>query len=400
VTGARVGVLGVGTSSFGRFPNERIEVLAGQAVRDAVMDAKVSPGDIDALFVGTVFGPPGSASRIAGMIGLGGIPILKLEAACASGTAAFHEAVEAVRSGRYERALALGVEHLSSRFTGPILPEPTDAEGRSGLLLPALYAMQAQRYLATRGGSPTDLAAVAVKNKAHGQLNPRAHLRQPPPDIETVLTSRPVAEPLTLLQCCPMTDGAAAAVIGPVRPASATVEVLASTLVSGRPWDASTADQLWGEACVGRAATRAYEESGVSPDEVDVFEVHDAFTIGEVITLEALGLCKPGEGILLAPAGHTRLGGPQPVNPSGGLLSRGHPLGATGLAQVAELVWQLRGDAGPRQVQGAKVALLETMGGGASGLDGNACVVALLGRAGRTVPGRLNGKVSGRDVDH
>lgn len=399
MTSTKVSVLGVGTSCFGRLPDQRVEVLASEAVREALTDAGVDLAALDAVFVGSVFGPPGLASRIVGLLGLGGVPVLKLEAACASGTAAFHEAVEAVRVGRYSYVLALGVDQLSVLFEGPIVPEATDAEGRSGLVLPALYAMQANRYLATRGGSVEDLAAVAVKNKGHGQFNPRAHLRQPAPDVEAVLQSRPVAEPLTLLQCCPLTDGAAAAVIGPPRAGNGDVEVLASTLVSGRPWDAATADHLWSEACISRAATGAYQQAAVGPGDVDVLEVHDAFTIGEVITLEALGLCMPGEGILLAPAGHTRLGGAQPVNPSGGLLSRGHPLGATGLAQVAELVWQLRGEAGSRQVEGAELALVETMGGGASGLDGNACVVAVLARTGTRVQG-TGTKVSGTNADH
>ncbi len=188
-----------------------------------------------------------------------------------------------------------------------------------------------------------------------------------------------IAEPLTLLQCCPTTDGAGALVVSTPRGAANEVKVLASTLVSGAVWDHRNPEE-WGRRCVARAAEPAYAEAEVKPSEVDVLEVHDAFTIGEIITLEALGIAPEGEGAQLAPSGHTAVGGAQPVNPSGGLLSRGHPLGATGTAQLAEIVWQLRGEAGDRQVDGAEIGLVETMGGAAAGMDGNACVVTLLSR--------------------
>jgi acetyl-CoA C-acetyltransferase len=273
--------------------------------------------------------------------------------------------------------LAFGVEHLSSLFTGAIIPEASDAEGAASLPLPGLYALQAQHYLARYGATAEQLASVAVKNKQHGVRNPRAHLTTAP-TLDEVMASKMIAEPLTLLQCCPTTDGAAAAVVGPAR--SGDVRVLASTLVSGRHWD-HTSDDVWGAAPVRRAAADAFATAGAGPADVDVLEVHDAFTIGEVVTLEALGLCGPGEGAGLAGSGHTALGGRQPVNPSGGLLSRGHPLGATGLAQLAEIVWQLQGQAGARQVPGARLGLVETLGGAASGMDGNAAVVTLLSAA-------------------
>ncbi|HVW34090.1 MAG TPA: thiolase family protein [Acidimicrobiia bacterium] len=372
-----VGVRGVGTSSFGRFPDQRVESLAWEAIGEALQAAGAAAPDIDAVFVGTVFGPPGVGIRVLRGTGIGGVPVLHIEAACASGTAAFHEAVQAVAAGRYGTVLAFGVEHLSSLFpSGAIVPEATDADGAAGLPLPGLYALGAQRYMAVHGATPAQLAQVAVKNKAHGALNPRAHLgRQGPPALADVLGSKMIADPLTVLQCCPTTDGAAAAVIGPARPGDVTVR--ATALVSGMPWD-QRHDEIWGVAPVQRAAERAFGAAGVDPADVDVLEVHDAFTIGEVVTLEALGLCKPGEGADLAPSGHTALGGRQPVNPSGGLLSRGHPLGATGLAQVAEITWQLQGRAAARQVAGARLGLVETLGGAASGMDGNAAVVALL----------------------
>ena len=376
MTRRQVGISGVGTSDFGRFPDERVESLAWAAATEAMDDAGLSPGDIDAAFVGSVFGAPGVANRVLAGVGLAGVPTFRIEAACASGTVALHEAYTSVAAGRYERVLAVGVEQLSTQFAGPIVPEATDPEGRAGLALPALYALQANRYLGTWGIEPEMLAHVAVKNKANGALNPRAHLSGRPPTLGEVLDSRPIAGPLTLLQCCPMSDGAAAAVVAPLEGAR-DVEILSSAFVSGVLWNSSTTEP-WGLGSVRAAAQQAFAAAGLTPQDVHVLEVHDAFTIGEILTLEAIGLCAPGDATTLAASGHTSLEGLQPVNPSGGLLSRGHPLGATGLAQTAELVWQLRGVAGPRQVEGAHIGLLETMGGGAAGVDGNACVVALL----------------------
>lgn len=379
----RAGIAGVGTSDFGRSPDARIETLAWRAIVEALEDAGVAPRDVDAAYVGSVFGAPGIANRALAGVGLAGVPVYRIEAACASGTVGLHEAATAVAHGRYDCVLAVGVEQLSTQFQGPIVPERTDPEGRAGLALPALYALQANRYLHQWGLDPALLAHVAVKNKANGARNPRAHLNGTPPSLDEVMASRPIAGPLTLLQCCPMTDGAAAAVVVPA--ADAPVEILASAFVSGRRWGAGLGnDAPWGFECVADAGRRAFAAAGLVPDDVDVAEVHDAFTIGEILTAEALGLCPPGEGAHLAPSGRSALGGGQPINPSGGLLARGHPLGATGLAQAAELVWQLRGQAETRQVANARVALLETMGGGAAGVDGNACVVALLRGPGET----------------
>lgn len=370
-----VAIAGVGTSGFGRFPDLRGEDLAWVAVQEALRDADVRPGQIDAVWVGSVFAPGALIPRVLRGAGIGGVPVIRVENACASGTTAFHEAVHAVGTGRYGCVLALGVEQLSTAFDGPIIPDQTDPDGATGLALPALYALQAARYLYEHPDvTMADVAAVAVKNKANGERNDRAQLRSSP-SSEEVLGSRPIADPLTFLQCCPLGDGAAAAVVtteGPVR-------VRSSALASGVIWDHRSSD-LWGESCVRRAASAAYLSAGVTAADIDVFEVHDAFTIGELATTEALGLAPQGEAGARVLAGRSRLGGDQPVNPSGGLLSRGHPLGATGVAQLAEVVWQLRGEAGDRQVAGARLGLVETMGGGVSGTDGNACVVAVLER--------------------
>lgn len=377
MTGRDVAVLGVGTSSYGLFPERRGESLAWEAVAEAVRDADISPEEIDAIIVGSVFGPPGIATRIQRGLGLGGVPMWTVEAACASGTAAYHEAVEAVRLGRFECVLVLGIDQMSTLFSGAIVPEATDPEGASSLPLPGLYALQAQRYVGQHGVTPEQLAAVAVKNKTNGMDNPRAQLRRGAPTIEKVLSSRMIAEPLTFLQCCPTSDGAGAAVISTPRGRARDIHVRSSVLMSGALWD-QRSENVWGFDSVARTAAASFAQAGITIEDIDVLEVHDAFTIGEVLTLEALGMAPVGQGAGLAPSGHTARDGKQPVNPSGGLLSRGHPLGATGTAQLAEVVWQLRGEAGPRQVDQHRLGVVETMGGGAAGMDGNACVITVL----------------------
>lgn len=370
-----VAVHGVGTSNFGRQPDHALLTLASEAVHEAFADADVTA--VDAVWAGTVFGGPGVAQRVLRAMGITGIPIITVENACASGTTAFVEACEAVRTGRYGRVLVLGLEQMSTTFSGAITPELTDPEGRNGLALPALYAMSASRYLHEGAVTREQLAAVSVKNHAHALHNPRAQYAGSYTS-EEVLASRMVADPLTLLQCCPTSDGAAAAVLAPASGSAREVAVRATALRSGAAWDHSSR-HVWGYDIVYDTAADALAAAGLDAvTDIDVVEVHDAFTIGEVVTTEALGLVAPGEGGLAASAGKTALGGDIPVNPSGGLLSRGHPLGATGLAQIAEITWQLRGQAGGHQVPGARLGLVETMGGGVSVLDGNACVVAVL----------------------
>ncbi|MBJ8348822.1 thiolase family protein [Antrihabitans sp. YC2-6] len=368
---------GVGTSAYGRFPEQRVESLAWTAIAEAVRDAGIRPDEIEAIVVGSVFGPPGVATRIQRGLGIPGVPMWTIENACASGTSAYHEAVEAVRVGRFRCVLVLGVEQMSTLFSGAIVPEATDPEGAASLPLPGLYALQAQRYVGEFGVTPEQLAAVAVKNKRNGMDNPRAQLRTSVPTVQEVLDSRMIAEPLTFLQCCPTSDGAGAAIVGVDRGEQNDLRIEASAMVSGALWD-HRSDDVWGFASVARAAALAFEQADRTPQEIDVLEVHDAFTIGEIITLEALGIAPRGKGAELAASGHTARDGAQPVNPSGGLLSRGHPLGATGMAQLAEIAWQLRGVAGDRQVARHRVGLVETMGGGAAGMDGNACVVTIL----------------------
>jgi acetyl-CoA C-acetyltransferase len=369
-----VAVQGVGTSMFGKQP----EISGPELVRTAVFEALDDAGrpEIDAVFAGTVFGAPGTIQRALQTCGITEVPIITIENACASGTSAFHEACRAVDSGQFEHVLAVGVETMTLHFGGAIHPEETDSEGRQGMAMPTIYAMSANRYMHEYGVTAEQLASVSVKNHRHAVGNDRAQ-HQKVVDVEEVLASRMIADPLTLLQCCSIADAAAAAVIGRKRPGERDVSVRSSVLRSGKLWD-HRSRHVWGWEIVNATAQQAYADAGVTAADIDVLEVHDAFTIGEIVTIEALGLAPLGEGGALTESGHTTVGGPQPVNPSGGLLSRGHPLGATGLAQVAEIVWQLRGAAGPRQVVGARLGVVETMGGGTAGIDGNGCVVAVL----------------------
>jgi acetyl-CoA C-acetyltransferase len=373
--GAAPYIWGVGTSSFGRRPGRLPAELAWEAVAEALADAGVA--EVEAAYVGTVFGSPGTAQRALSGCGIAGVPIVTVENACASGTTAYHEGVRAIEEGRYERVLALGVETMTERFDGPITADPTDPEQAAGLLMPAIYGLSANRYLDLFDATPSDLARVAVKNSAAGALNPRAGRRRAVSE-EEVLGSRMIAEPLTLFQCAGLSDAAAAAVLGPGAREARDVRVRSSALRSGAAWDQAS-EHVWGFDIVRDTAADAYAAAGVGPSDIEVLEVHDAFTIGELVTVEALGLAEPGGAPTRLRAGDFSIGGAQTVNPSGGLLSRGHPLGATGLAQIAEIVWQLRGEADERQARRPRTGLVETMGGGAAGLDGNGCVVTVLG---------------------
>lgn len=374
-------IVGVGTSDFGK-QALTAEQLVVKAVGEALQSSGIAPADLDAVYLGTVFSQPGTAHRALRAAGITGIPIITVENACASGTLAVHLAAESVRHGEHYTVLAVGVEKMTNWIKGPIPPDPYDIDALSGMILPGLYAMSASRYAHLYGVTSEDLAWISVKNHRNAIDNPRAQYRGDY-TIDEILSSKPIADPLTILQCSPISDGAGAAVI---RAAERTdsgqprVEILASALESGQWWPAPLpdADRVWNAELIERTTTRVLRESGISIDEVDVAEVHDAFTIGEIVTIEAMGLCPVGEGAAFSRAGHTARGGSVPVNPSGGLLSRGHPLGATGLAQLAELYWQLTGTAGARQTPGASTALLETMGGSVSGLSGHGCVVAAL----------------------
>lgn len=375
----RVRVQGVGTSNFGKQSLDAVD-LVWAAIHEALADAECTPADIDAIFVGNVLAMPGTAQRALLAAGFARPPVLTLENACSSGTLAVHLGVQSVLRGESRRVLAVGFEKMSDTIDGPLPPDPSDPESAAGMILPAIYGMTAHRYMHRYGVTAEQLASVSVKNHRHAMANPRAQYRGEF-SVDEVLASRPIADPLTLLQCSPVSDGAAAVVLAAADLDGAGPVVLSSEFESGAAWPARD-DRVWNYELVERVAGRAFARAGLSRDEVDVVELHDAFTIGELMTLEGMGFFAPGEAGAATQEGVTTRGGRLPVNVSGGLLSRGHPLGATGVAQVAEVTWQLRGLAGERQVDGAEIAVVETMGGNVSGLSGNGCVVMALARDG------------------
>jgi benzoylsuccinyl-CoA thiolase BbsB subunit len=366
---------------FGKYPQATLADLARPAVLAALADAGVERRSVQAAFCGTALGGMLAGQRVLKTLGLTGLPVVNVENACSSSAAAFREAWAAIASGQYDVALVIGVEKLT-KFGGGTLPlEEEDWEVSHGLTMPALYAMRANRYMHEYDLAVEQLAAVAVKAKAHATLNPHAQFRKTV-TLEEVLASKPVAEPLTLYQCCPTGDGAAALVLCAAseagRYAGQPIRVLASELASGK-FTGGFRDMTSPEITV-RGAAEAYEQAGLGPQDIDVAEVHDAFTIAELMYYEALGFCGRGEAARLLADGSTSLGGRVPVNPSGGLLSKGHPIGATGAAQMVEIVWQLRGTCGPRQVEGAHVGLTHATGGGISGLDHGACAIHIFAR--------------------
>lgn len=367
-------VIGAGMIPMGRHRESSYAGLAAPAALAALESAGRGPSDIDAVYCGNSFGGMLAAQRIAKELGLGGIPVVNVENACSGGATALGEAVAAVRSDRYRSVLVIGVDKLT-QFNGGTIPLVTeDWEVRGGMVMPAIYAMRAQRYLHERPSSSVeDLAAVSVKARTHAAKNPYAQYRAAV-TIDEVLSSRPIADPLTMLQCCPTGDGAAALVVAPApAPGLPALKVLASVLHSGR-FAAGYRNMIWPEISAS-SATDAYREAGIGPSDLDVVELHDAFTIAELVYYEALGLCERGESTPFLRDGRSTYGGDVVVNPSGGLLAKGHPIGASGAAQVVELFWQLSGTAGDRQVPDARYGLSHVTGGGISGMDHGACSI-------------------------
>jgi benzoylsuccinyl-CoA thiolase BbsB subunit len=373
-------VAGVGMTRFQKRTDLTIEDMSREAVLAALDD--VGPNVvIDEAFCGSVFGGSLIGQRILRDLGLTGIPITNVENACSSGSSALREGVAAVALGRADTVLVIGTETLS-QFGGGTLPlEASDLENAMGMVMPGLYAMRAQRYMHEYGATDVDLAGVVVKARRHAAANPYSQLRTPV-TVEQVLQSRMIADPLRLFMCCPTGDGAAALVLATAervrRWCAVPIRVGASVLQSGLH-KTGFRDMAYSEL-TARTARLAYEQAGVGPEDVDVAELHDAFASAELMYYEALGFCERGAGPRLLRDGETTLTGRIPVNPSGGLLSRGHPIGATGVAQVCEAVWQLRGQAGDRQVPAATVALTHCTGGGISGLDHGACSLHILVR--------------------
>jgi acetyl-CoA acetyltransferase len=398
-------IAGVGMTRFGRHLLTGLKALGGEATAAALADAGLPATALEAAFVGNAAaGVVTGQECIRGQVilrgmGIGRLPVVNVENACASASTALHLACALVSAGAYDVVLALGVEklyHEDKRRSFAAFSGAVDVELMAGIMTAVgsgsgggtgagekrsmfmdLYAAVARAHMERWGTTKRQFAAVAAKNSEHGSLNPRAQFRERL-SIDDVLAAPLIVEPLTRPMCSPIGDGAAAVIV--VSPAKARalgiarpVRVVASVLHSG--WDHGADEPGTVEIC----AEEAYREAGVGPGDLDVVECHDASAPAELIAYESLGLCPKGEGGRLVDEGVTRLGGRLPVNTSGGLLRKGHPVGATGIAQVVELTEQLRERAGARQVAGARLGLAQN-GGGAIGADAAAMCVTVLTR--------------------
>lgn len=371
-----VSIVGANMIRFGKYMDKTIAQLGQEAVIGLMKNLKVDREKIDSAYTGTVFGGSLISQRIFKELGMTGIPMYNLENACASGATAFHQAWLAVAAGLYDTALVVGVEQLSSLGGGTLPLNDEDIEVNHGVVMPGVYALRAQRYMKEFGATPEDLSLVSVKNRYNGTLNPYAHFQEEVTQ-QQVLESRMIAEPFNLLQCCPNSDGAAVVLICASDRAKefsdTSVKVKASVILSG-VFGGGYRDMTWPDITY-RAVNQAYAKAGISASDIDFAEVHDAFSIAEILYYETMGFCERGQGFNFVKDGRASIGGDVAVNPSGGLMSRGHPVGATGVAQVVEAFWQLTGNAGLRQVKNAKYGLTHVTGGGISGVDNAACGV-------------------------
>jgi acetyl-CoA acetyltransferase len=367
-----VSILGVGMTRFGIHADKTSKQLGAESVWAAIQDAGVQPKDIQIAYCGYALSGllGGQASGLGQLIlkdmGITGIPVTHVENACSSSACALREAWLAVASGYYDMALALGVEKMTSASTAKVIKaliSSSDVELETGIVFPGMFAMIAQRHMHEYGTTREQLAKVAVKAHRYGAMNPHAHF-QKEISLEDALNSQMIASPLRLLDCCPISDGAAAAILGPTKLAKKLsknpIQIAASALKTGLYTDDRPITRF--ESTV-EAAKEVYETAGIGPEDIDFAEVHDCFTIAEIVHVEDLGFCPKGEGGKFIEEGCAEVDGQTPVNISGGLKAKGHPVGATGLGQIAELVLQLRGQAGARQIEGVKTGLSHCMGG-------------------------------------
>jgi len=380
----RVAVIGVGCTKFGEIWEKDAEDLLVEAVFDALEDAGVSPKDIQAAWVGVAFDlqTGRSGTVVTDNLKMWGIPVTRVENRCATGMDAFRNACYAVAAGIYDIVLACGVEKLLDQG-GHGLRREEPHPIFSGVSAAGLFSMAANRSMMVYGWTKEDLARVAVKNHKNGAAHPKAHFRRPV-TIEDVLSAPMIADPLGRLDCCAVSDGAAAVVLA--RPEIAResrhkddyvlVKATALSIYSGQPWFRSDFD-FTGFPATRRAAQIAYEEAGIRDPvrEIDLVECHDCFTITELLNMQDLGFCRPGEAAKLVAEGWTDLEGEVPFNASGGLKCFGHPIGATGCRMVYEVTKQLQGRADGYQVKGAKMGLAHTLGG-----PGALASVIILGR--------------------
>ncbi len=375
-------VIGVGEIAFGMLKDD-FHILGQKAVRAAIKDAGISWKEIGSAFVGNGTNGITTGQRIFRDLGMcGKLPIINVESACSAGALAVHCAYLRVATGLDEIAIGVGAENASLHREPGSAPSPdmTDIEGFLGAVMVAKYALRAQRYMYETGATIEDLSQVTVKNRRHAANNSNAW-RKGKITVEEVAKSRMIANPMTLEQCCGMTDGAGAVIVasedvvkrlGIRKP----VRIAASAVVSG-PFNVGPKDET-GDDIVTLGTRKAYEESGIGPEDIDMVECHDAFTISEILYYEAMDFCKKGEGLKMLRDGDVTHGGKVVFSPRGGMLSYGHPMGASGAAQIVQNVMQLRGQCMGYQVEGAKTALSQVTGGGLQGTQHAACTTHIL----------------------
>ena len=410
----KIYVAGIGMTQMGKMLDRSVKHLTAEAVGEALQDAGADKNDLQAAyFSNATQGHMEGQEMIRGEIalrdmGIEEIPVVNVENACASGATAFNLAVQFLKAGEGDTSLAVGAEkmyssdreRMFSAFDGAwditTVEENTDkllALGQGYAVPPGttsdkpysmfmdVYAAWSRHHMKIFGTTQRQIAAVSAKNHNHSQHNDKAQYRMPY-SVDEVLAAPPITFPLTLPMCAPISDGGAAAVLctdeGLKRlgvDQSRAIEVKASILQTGSTRSENETDQH----ITAKAARRAYERAGVGPEDMDVAEVHDATAMGEIMQVENLGFCDFGDGGAAAERGDTQLGGRVPVNPSGGLECKGHPIGATGLCQIYELTTQLRGEAGARQVERARLAIAEN-GGGLYGIEESVAAITILGR--------------------
>ena len=380
-----VAVIGVGKTPFGAFADRDLRSLAVEAGEKCLKDSGVAPAGIESFYLGNFAGPSFAgqshlAPFVSTALGIRGVPATRVEAACASGGSAFFHAWLEVAAGIHDLVMVVGVEKMTSQSTArvsEILAQAGDCGGEmlAGNTFASLFAMIARRHMYEFGTKREHLAAVAVKNHANGALNPDAHMRKVI-TMEQALNGRPVADPLTVYDCSLISDGAASLLLVPLERAqefAGKAVLVAGIAQTSGPVALDQREDITTFAAVRKAAEKAYRMAGVTAADIQFAELHDCFTIAEIMAMEDVGFVKPGEGGPYVQQGATALGGERPGNASGGLKAKGHPVGATGAAQICDVVEQIRGAAGERQVRNHDLGLTQNLGG-----SGATAVVTIL----------------------
>ena len=374
-------VLGIGQTVFGKSPDKTALTLGREAVGAAIKDGGIDPRNIQVAYTSRIIGASTDCQKILMGFGVAGIEMFNVENGCAGGSTAVHGVWKDIAYGRYEVGIAIGVESITSRKASGPLAASEDLEADLGSHMPGLFANIARRQMEVQGATVEDFAEVSAKNHRHAVHNPYAQYRKEF-TVEEILQSTMIADPITVLQCCPNSDGAAAVILCSAQYArkhtTTPITIRGSSLLSGT-YDFLQEDFTRFQFGIN-AVEQAYTMAGIAPEDIDVVEIHEAFANEELLRYEDLMLCERGDGARLLRSGATELGGRVPVNPSGGLLSLGHPLSASGVRVVADITRQLRGEADGGQVEGAKLGVAHMLGGVATGLQGGACGIHVLSR--------------------